>query len=373
MVWIPVANSTVATFPLGLPDVNVTGLAEPVGFFQPAPNLRGTAGIIVSCVTVLIIALYNSIHPDDVLGQQWLSSVSLAFITMLAPELMVALALFDYVKAKLQTAHFNGTLTLSRWTDVHSFVLEMKQFSVTSPSGTSRLITSRSQLTAYIRNGALRNEDLPTAGVLKELGKTHVLVKIFTMFQVLWVIIQCIARWFSHLPITLFELMTSCYAICAVLAYVFWMDKPYRMDGRPFVISCSGVENSSDIEEFLAEKNTDDKDDAGKAGLFAILALVVVGFILSILHFSAWNSHFPTEIEQRLWHIASVVHVCSAGMTLVGILVLLFWDTKWMLVFAILPMLSRLLLFGLSIAALRSLPAGAFIQPAWTNFIPHFS
>ncbi|KAH8823193.1 hypothetical protein DL96DRAFT_1683349 [Flagelloscypha sp. PMI_526] len=375
MVWIPLLNSTVATFPLGLPDQNVTGLVDIVGF-QQAPNLRGTVGIIVSCVTVLVIALYNSYHPDGTNEQNWSMSIWVGLVTMLTPEFMVVGSAADYFTTKQVTAQFNGTLKLSRWTPVHSFVLRMGQFSITLPSGSSQKITSRNQLAEFVRNGALRNDDLPTAKQLKELSKTHILVKIFTIFQVSWMIVQCFARWLSHFPVTLLELMTSCYAICAVLIYVFWMDKPYRMDARPYVILCSGSENSAKNEQFLAENgDEDDETDNIKDDVLLVLIYVLTAFILSALHFSAWHNEFPTKIEQRLWRITSVFHVPVAGIATIAIL---FGASEklptWIaLSVAVLPSLSRLLLLGLSIASLRALPAGAYVQLAWTNFIPHFS
>ncbi|KAH8807011.1 hypothetical protein DL96DRAFT_1473728, partial [Flagelloscypha sp. PMI_526] len=129
------------------------------------------------------------------------------------PESAVCMSVYDYLKARLITACFHDTLGLSRWTHVHSFVLDMGQFSIALSSGVVEPITSRKQPADYVCNGTLRNEDLPTASRLKELNKTHVLVKTFTLFQVLWFVVQCLARWLSHLPVTLLELVTSCYAL----------------------------------------------------------------------------------------------------------------------------------------------------------------
>ncbi|KAH8834621.1 hypothetical protein DL96DRAFT_1757440 [Flagelloscypha sp. PMI_526] len=374
MVWIPLINSTIVTFPLDLPGQNVTGLVEGVGF-QQAPNLRGTVSIIVSCVTVLIIALYDSFHPDNAENQDWDFSMLFAVVTVLVPEIMIFGSLHDYLTARQHTAHFHDGFKLSRWTHVHSFVLDMKKFYITLPSGSTHEITCRADLSKYIRNGALRNEDLPTASQLKELSKLHILVKIFTMVQVLWLVVQCIARWLSHLPVTLFELMTCCYAICAVLAYVFWIDKPYRVDSRAFIINCSGTENALRNIEFEAEKeDTASGNGDSTPQLFFWVSLALVAFTLSALHFSAWRNYFPTEIEKRLWHITSIFHVSVAGPAVLAVLANKYGSSHHgVLAFLIFPMLSRLILLGLSLASLRALPAGAYIQPAWTNFIPHFS
>ncbi|KAH8807022.1 hypothetical protein DL96DRAFT_1822096 [Flagelloscypha sp. PMI_526] len=367
MVSIPLYNSTVVTFPLGLPDQNVTGLMDTVPL-QQAPTLRGAASIILSCATVLIIAFYSSLHPDNIDEQDWSSSTFFAFLMMLAPELWISHAAQEYIKAQENTTYFKNTLKLTRWTRVHSFVLEMNLISLSLQSGISEKISSREQLGRHVRNGVLRDEDLPTVQKLKDLGKADTLVKVLTVLQVLWLLIQCLARWLSHLPVSLLELMTSCYAICAVFAYFFWMDKPYRADSRPCILLCSGTE-----DECLEDEDTCGLDDMPlvNTGSYAIVA-----FILSAIHFSAWNSVFPTNVEQKLWKITSICHVSAVGSALA--IMVLEWTAQdlrakklsGMVIW--LPSLSRLLLIGLSIASLRAMPAGVYIQPAWMSFIPHF-
>ncbi|KAH8832096.1 hypothetical protein DL96DRAFT_1589917 [Flagelloscypha sp. PMI_526] len=370
MVWIPLINSTVATFPLGLPDQNVTDLMEIVGF-QQAPNLRGTMSIIMSCATVLIIALYNSYHPTDVHEQVWITSVAMTFMAMLMPEFCVRMAVQQYFDVRRNTAYFKNTLKLPRWTHVHSFVLIMGRFSITLPSGTSQpILNTKGELAEFVRNGGLQDTDLPTASQLKELSKLNVLVKIFTIVQVSWLVVQCFARWVSHLPVTLLELMTSCYAICAIVTYLLWLDKPYRMDDRPYFIACSGIEDALKEPLLNENKNLGRWNTVKMEEFLGLVSYVLTSATLSFLHFLAWNSHFPTEIERRMWHITSIVHVAAFGMAAIRE----FIDAdRGRIMFIVVSSLSRLLLFALSIASLRAMPAGAYIQPAWTTFIPHFS
>ncbi|KAH8807029.1 hypothetical protein DL96DRAFT_588885 [Flagelloscypha sp. PMI_526] len=378
MVWIPLHNSTTATFPLGLPEQEVTGLVDLVGF-QQAPNLRGTMSIIFSCATIIVIAVYTSYHPTGATffspsysqmekelpkGFKLKDLMARVVLTTLFPETIVDQALDEYIIARRRTRHFRRELKLSRWTQVHSHVLGMYGFFL--PRDGVNRVANGAEITRHIRSGALRDSDLPTAAELMDLGKADSLAKILTIFQVLWIVVQCLARWLSHLTVTRLELMTSGYAICAVLVSILWISKPYRAENHPVHLSCTGPHSPHNNSSVTYSET---------GGIFyqRQIGSTLAGLILSALHFAAWNGIFPTHLEQRMWRVISIVHVAMVGlnaMAWVFKLGCLSFIQSYGFYF---PSLSRLLLVGLSIASLRALPAGAYIQPAWTNFFPHFT
>ncbi|KAH8810145.1 hypothetical protein DL96DRAFT_1761056 [Flagelloscypha sp. PMI_526] len=398
--WVPIARSTVAIFPLNLPDIWLTRLTWTVPF-QHAPNLRGTMDIILGCATVLLIAIYTSFHPEPKRSSvpyilrdnsSWYSSIPRNILMILAPELFVFISSHHYFMAKRNTKHFKQTLGLSRWSQVHSHVLYMEHFALSLPASHPEVVRGRDQLTFYVRNGILRDEDLPKAKELRELSKTATPVKLFTIVQILWIIIQCLARWVLQLPVTLLELMTCCYALCAVLTYMFWMDKPYRMDSRPFVIACSNTGQNRASQNMSMVRNTVlhilqapspdmfrevEDHEQENIELSEIAPSMVVAFILSGVHFLAWTSVFPTDLEQKIWHYAATCHILSLAVAAPVII----WSVKterpvapsFPLWFLLPSWLCRLVLVGLAVSTLRALPAGAYITPIWTTFIPHFS
>lgn len=55
---------------------------------------------------------------------------------------------------------------------------------------------------------------------------TDALGKTIVCSQAIWMVIQCISRNASGLPVTLLELHTAMHVICALVMYLFWWDKP---------------------------------------------------------------------------------------------------------------------------------------------------
>jgi hypothetical protein len=48
------------------------------------------------------------------------------------------------------------------------------------------------------------------------------LQKIIVVGQVLWMVLQCIARTAYHLPLSLLEIHTMFHVACALLLYICW-------------------------------------------------------------------------------------------------------------------------------------------------------
>ena len=57
-------------------------------------------------------------------------------------------------------------------------------------------------------------------------SKANSLAKAIVCIQAVWFCIQCVARLGQGMPIALLELNTFAHAICALLVYIFWWDKP---------------------------------------------------------------------------------------------------------------------------------------------------
>ncbi|KAH8824177.1 hypothetical protein DL96DRAFT_201281 [Flagelloscypha sp. PMI_526] len=367
MVWTALRNSTVVTLPLGLPDQNVTSLVNVVGF-QQAPSLRGTMSIVFSCAIVLIIAVCHSHHPNqhgapltiNTRPQRWLIVVSSVVRTILAPEATVSYSVQEYITAREYSLFFQQ-LGLSRWTEVHSHILKMQGFSLSLPNGRVEPILSVKEFAFGVRVGAIRDSDLPTAAELREMSPTDSLATILVIFQILWLVIQCLARWWSRLPVSCLEFMSSGYVICAVLSYVFCMRKPCRVDNRPFVITCTGAFGTE-----LPSPGT------GHKSKLSPIAFILTSCILSTIHFAGWNGIFPTDLEQQMWRIASIFHASMVGICSLSWIFRHWLPTRLYYAMFYPPIISRILLISLSITSLRALPAGAYIQPTWTSFMPHF-
>jgi hypothetical protein len=114
-----------------------------------------------------------------------------------------------------------------------------------------------------------------------------------------------------------------------------------------------------------------------------VLASMIFATIFGWIHCAAWNFSFPTEIEQHLWRISSLVLTCVPTVLLMGGIFLgcvadvapqWLKDLLVLIVFfatCLLYGLARATLLTLALSSLRSLPPSAYKNVLWTTFIPH--
>ncbi|KAH8807010.1 hypothetical protein DL96DRAFT_588449 [Flagelloscypha sp. PMI_526] len=382
MVAVRLINSTVAELPLGLPDQTVTGLVDTTGF-QSSPNFRGTLTIVFACASALSIAIINSFHPhpwDTAKGFDWDTLLNEYILPALAPEFLVFRSVTEYKEADKVTSEFRQDLGLSRWTSVHSFVLSMNGFALVRQDGTFEPNPSSKRLKSLIEDKILKNEDLPTADEVMETSRASHVTKVLAVVQILWVIIQCIARSSQRLSVTLLELLTCGYIVCGVLSYLFWLHKPYRMDSRPIIIYCSGAPRPLTVVGIIRRtiKKLIKLFTCFRlpAIIYGYAACIFTILVLSVIHLSAWNYVFPSKVERHVWHVTTILHILTVIFLffLVGLNALFCCCGPFKVTAGavhVLLVLFRIILIILAIISLRSLPAGAYIQPAWTYYLPH--
>lgn len=114
----------------------------------------------------------------------------------------------------------------------------------------------------------------------------------------------------------------------------------------------------------------------------------VAGVLFGAVHCLAWHFSFPSHVEQTLWRTASlgivgscavffytsfVFHIDARPGDLKGFIVFIFivlGSVPFALAVFVYPV-SRITLFVLAIASLRSLPPSAFDTVNWVEFVPH--
>ena len=91
-------------------------------------------------------------------------------------------------------------------------------------AGSPRLILTAQGIAKLAEHGHLPN--IPET-LIADKSKANFVAKLLATLQASWFLVQCVARWKAHLTITLLELNTLAHVICALLMYLFWMNKPY--------------------------------------------------------------------------------------------------------------------------------------------------
>jgi len=178
----------------------------------------------------------------------------------------------------------------------------------------------------------------PTEREIKDRGKADVVAKILALLQTSWFVAQCIARGVKQLPLTELEVVTLAYATMNVFIYYFWWDKPkdvgcpirvykpsttVRAESRgnkkswesgafgilQRVVVC--LMGAQDIYFWLSEEIQvpmfwSGKPDAETTVMRSTLGAMTIGMAFGAIHFIAWNSEFPLNIEHLLWRISSI-------------------------------------------------------------------
>jgi len=182
------------------------------------------------------------------------------------------------------------------------------------------------------RVGLLPHMDIPR---IKDKSKFDLLAKVLVCLQVSWMVVQCVAREFTGLPLSLLELNTVMHVMCALLTYGMWFKKPQDV-GFPTTITpaeatknltCDQIKELEDCIEPLEDKskslqlNSSTKSDIAEVSIFigAILGLIASGAYGGV-HLSVWHGHFPTRVERGLWRISGCIIV---GMPVFVVLFLL--------------------------------------------------
>ncbi len=170
--------------------------------------------------------------------------------------------------------------------------------------------------------------------------------KTFSILQISWFIVQCIARALQHLPITLLEVTALAFAGLSIITYCLWWNKPLNvkyhisLDGSdsrtfrlkpeagyaflehlPWITQVKTVlwelffgivhiimgesdrtRGHVDIGHGVVRFSSGRKDKQ----LMRFMILVGVGSLFGAFHCTAWSFSFPSHTEMVLWRFSSL-------------------------------------------------------------------
>jgi hypothetical protein len=97
------------------------------------------------------------------------------------------------------------------------------------PEDTPRITVAKSGLGWLIKNNLCLLPNLSESQV-RDKSKASGLAKMLVCTQAIWFCVQCIVRLSQNLTICLLELNTFAHALCALLIYLLWWNKPLDVD-----------------------------------------------------------------------------------------------------------------------------------------------
>ncbi|KAJ7751613.1 hypothetical protein B0H16DRAFT_1419388 [Mycena metata] len=373
-------------------------------------NCRTLFDIVWGCLATIFACTWVALHqnvPDR--NRSWLSlllrKLMMMLVTIIAPEMVVALACRQLISALRISKKFNISRT-------HGFFCTMGGFVAQEGYPIARL----KQLPAYI--SAIRNVEEED---ITDRSKGDALSKGVALAQGLWFITQCMARVSQHLPVTELEVATLAFAAISILIRSLWWWKPLDVQ-RPIAVaraygtldppdqvseaSQTGVPLWKHLDNMVSatygqypnyhvipstsvpafwtmEIRALDTHKFWHSGFITTTTLLCTGAIFGSIHCMAWGSIFPSGAEMWIWRIASVYIVafpsligCTAACSILFRLKADSWVWQILLVFSWITcpiyIVCRLVLVVLSFTTLRALSSADFVDVSWSKYIPHF-
>ena len=157
---------------------------------------------------------------------------------LFAPEMVVYTAWSQYKSASLLTKAMNEFFEevhqprKHEWTTTHSFYACMGGFVIDTANPLMEPYTRDSPRLSLGCRGVLFVAK--NGGYIPDISKDAIfdrskadnVGKCLVCLQAGWAIVQCVSRLIGHLPLTLLEINTLGHVVCALLMYLFWLQKP---------------------------------------------------------------------------------------------------------------------------------------------------
>ena len=474
------ARLSLLSLPLFVIYGTLLGRSDGASYFQPEcthppngtnfvgnPNTRSTMGIIWSVLSIIILCTLNILHLNvpairpptkskwrKVWYKIWDSKTKLKWMlfTILVPEFIMAKALSEE-QHDIHTHLANMGHFILDWGDPTTWTREDEDLKGTwnevrqaiddvldqpSLSRTMRVNVSRLKSCFWALNadqwrlcrswGFGRLPDTPD-WQLEKLDNSSALVKLLAIIQVVWLIVQLIARKIGGHPSSQLEISALAFAVCSIVTYIAYWNHPRDVEAVCFIkaeawkidpsihpqneairlIRELGLQgpsylwsepriqskihreaNPKPIPNHSLHEITDNPYKVSGGILPLTLGAVFGGSLFGGLHCLAWNFQFPTSGEVLGWRICSIATAC---IPIVCFLLAILWavmnwvpddggDTrrvratwafKWFnALFLLLPyILARLLLIVESVRSIFFLPPEAYVD-TWTGLFPHW-
>ncbi|KAA1473482.1 hypothetical protein DENSPDRAFT_277477 [Dentipellis sp. KUC8613] len=367
--------------------------------FVPGPTTRGTFNILWSCLSTLFVCIWTSVHPDirfhfDMTPKNLtMQKLFLAMSMLLMPEMMLVRVITEHIEARWIARQFNSQFPACSWTLADAYYVTMNGYILKNEA------IGHEDLLKLMQEGQI---DPVTSDELsiRDRSKADSLAKLIACCQIIWLMIQCLARAIEGLPMSALELGTVGTAFMAVIAYGFQWHKPKDIL-RPIVLQPRNgkrgdnlVADASRLETSLLQGDeegdiagNESRGDEGqveeaKADFlrFAFQHRDKIGYWVQAMvcllfggwHCLAWNFTFPTFLELWLWRFYCIF--CMVPGLFLPLLAHSKHYTREEVLLATLALFhlaSRATALVLMFIGLRRLPAGVFETVRWTTFLPH--
>lgn len=347
-------------------------------------NQRGTANILWTCFFTLFLCSWSAFclnlpAPGESFLRKLFRKLVLTLLCAVGPEFILQMALAQLLAARRSVPKFR-LLGHDQWTVMHGFYANMGGF-VLHPTVEGQkwkpFPIDAEQLHyllvhGYVTHSQVKNIDKQR---IRDKNKVDLLLRVLTMAQAIWFLVNTFARWRQKLAITTLELTTCATILCSIFTYSCWWNKPADVEVPEI------LETTVDLDEILRRAGDWAKGpysrtpldfisrdewswsilwSAGKGylrscGLGGVIsqetppmqrfadtqipkipaipyaaALAITAAYFAVFFF-AWNASFPSDTEKILWRTSCIL--CAIALP--------SWFLVQHLVFDIYPVLQK--------------------------------
>jgi hypothetical protein len=160
---------------------------------------------------------------------------------------------------------------------------------------------------------------------IDDKNKGDVIVKVLTLVQIVWLIMELAIRGAARLPVSQLEIVTLAFAITSILTYGMLWSKP--QDAKFPILQIADRYPSSDKLQKIVERgpttfgrsrvdwwipnNSIHVTDAKPYNISFLLGSLLGATVFGVPHFFGWNFVFPTKAEQILWRVSAIVTIAG--------------------------------------------------------------
>ncbi|EMD37406.1 hypothetical protein CERSUDRAFT_94416 [Gelatoporia subvermispora B] len=317
---------------------------------------RGWLDIVSSCGSVIVLSIWSLQRPEtnQNLGK-FGSKFVWAVITAFAPEILLAVTIIQYNDVMQMHEEYGWEISKCYFVKMGSFRVQIsrehedkgKDVSDNSPL---LVVKDESECTLTLDGQPLKPEDLRKLELAEQvkwnppyfdaLTDIDLWPTVIACLQALYFLLQCLLRRIAHLPLSALEYSTIAYVAIAVTVYVLQRDKPEPLNAPlPLPLCPKPIANNdgeaspssrdagnrttpraADLEQgdsasspppgrAHGPRNLTLKERIQRWWLSHWIQLLCLGssLIYGFIHILSWSVQFPTQAEEWLWCISSVL------------------------------------------------------------------
>jgi hypothetical protein len=208
---------------------------------------RGTLDILWSCGFTMFLCSWSVLclnvpAPGESRFRIFRRKIYMTALAFLGPEFIFQIALGQLVSARQSLRDFHAS-GFTAWTMTHAFYADMGGFVLQTRDWVPFPIDAK-QLHYLVVGKYVK---LPTIArhEIADRNKVDGLLRILTVCQILWFIINMASRASQHLVITCGELTTAAFIVCSIGTSFCWIYKPAD------VVTFETLETDASISEIL--------------------------------------------------------------------------------------------------------------------------